>query len=257
MWEYAGIHLLESPYFLDRAFDYFIPPDLRSSVAVGDFVTVPFGTANYRRIGLVTRLSEEPEQKGIGCKPILSLCDHSMSLSEEMLGLCFFLKEQTLCTVGDAVRAMIPASALSRLEELYLLEESCPTNPSALSSPPSDAALLLLELLRKKGALRKDLIKSRFGPATEGLLKELSSLGYEILSASADYLKAGGRMLYSTCTLTKEENEDNFYRFLDEHKDFEYVDFSLGDAVSERGCVTLLPNGKHDGFFIGLLRKKD
>lgn len=178
MWEYAGIHLLESPYFLDRAFDYFIPPDLRSSVAVGDFVTVPFGTANYRRIGLVTRLSEEPEQKGIGCKPILSLCDRSMSLSEEMLGLCFFLKEQTLCTVGDAVRAMIPASALSRLEELYLLEESCPTNPSALSSPPSDAALLLLELLRKKGALRKDLIKSRFGPATEGLLKELSSLGW-------------------------------------------------------------------------------
>ncbi len=87
--------------------------------------------------------------------------------------------------------------------------------------------------------------------------KELSALGYEILSASADYLKAGGRMLYSTCTLTKEENEDNFYRFLDEHKDFEYVDFSLGDAVSERGCVTLLPNGKHDGFFIGLLRKKD
>ena len=87
--------------------------------------------------------------------------------------------------------------------------------------------------------------------------KELSALGYEILTASADYLKAGGKMLYSTCTLTREENEYNFYRFLDEHKNFEYIDFSLGDAVSERGCVTLFPNGKHDGFFIGLLRKKD
>ncbi|MBR5012100.1 MAG: 16S rRNA (cytosine(967)-C(5))-methyltransferase RsmB, partial [Clostridia bacterium] len=87
--------------------------------------------------------------------------------------------------------------------------------------------------------------------------KELSALGYEILTASADYLKAGGKMLYSTCTLTKEENEYNFYRFLDEHKNFEYIDFSLGDAVSERGCVTLFPSGKHDGFFIGLLRKKD
>lgn len=88
------------------------------------------------------------------------------------------------------------------------------------------------------------------------LYKELSPLGYDILCASARYLKRGGRLLYSTCTLTKEENGDNFYRFLDENKDFEYIDFSLGEVKSERGCVTLLPNGEHDGFFIGLLTKK-
>lgn len=88
------------------------------------------------------------------------------------------------------------------------------------------------------------------------LYKELAPLGYDILSASAKYLKSGGRMLYSTCTLTKAENEDNFYRFLDENKDFHFIDFSLGDVKSERGSVTLLPNGFHDGFFIGLLEKE-
>lgn len=87
------------------------------------------------------------------------------------------------------------------------------------------------------------------------LYKELSPLGYDILTASAKYLKKGGRLLYSTCTLTKEENENNFYRFLDGNKDFEYIDFSLGEVKSERGCTTLLPNGEHDGFFIGLLKK--
>lgn len=89
------------------------------------------------------------------------------------------------------------------------------------------------------------------------LYKELEPLGYDILCASAKYLKKGARMLYSTCTLTKAENENNFYRFLDENKDFEYTDFSLGEVKSERGCATLLPNGEHDGFFIALLTKKD
>ena len=42
MSEYAGIHLLDNPYFIDNAFDYFLPPDLRDAVAPGDFVTVPF-----------------------------------------------------------------------------------------------------------------------------------------------------------------------------------------------------------------------
>lgn len=85
---------------------------------------------------------------------------------------------------------------------------------------------------------------------------ELAPLGYDILTASAKYLKKGGRMLYSTCTLTREENEDNFYRFLDSNPDFEYTDFSLGDIKSERGCATLLPNGERDGFFIGILERK-
>ena len=84
----------------------------------------------------------------------------------------------------------------------------------------------------------------------------LAPLGYDILCASAEYLKKGGRLLYSTCTLTKAENEENFYRFLDTHGDFHCTDFSLGDVQSTRGCVTLLPDGERDGFFIGLLTKE-
>ncbi|MBR5538500.1 MAG: 16S rRNA (cytosine(967)-C(5))-methyltransferase RsmB [Clostridia bacterium] len=87
--------------------------------------------------------------------------------------------------------------------------------------------------------------------------KELSQIGYDILTASSKYLRRGGRMLYSTCTLTKAENEDNFYRFLEENPEFEYIDFSLGDITSEKGCTTLIPNGERDGFFIGLIRRKE
>ncbi len=86
--------------------------------------------------------------------------------------------------------------------------------------------------------------------------KELCVIGYDILTASSKYLKSGGRMLYSTCTLTKDENENNFYRFLEENPCFHAVDFELCDLRSENGCVTLLPNGDRDGFFIGLIEKE-
>lgn len=86
--------------------------------------------------------------------------------------------------------------------------------------------------------------------------KELAPLGYDILCASASYLKSGGRLLYSTCTLTKEENGENFTRFLHEHPDFAAQDFALGDLHSENGMLTLYPNGEHDGFFISILTKR-
>ena len=86
------------------------------------------------------------------------------------------------------------------------------------------------------------------------LYKELAPLGGEILRASAKYLKNGGKLLYSTCTLTKAENEDNFYGFLAENPSFAPLDFAVGEVKSESGCVTLLPDGKRDGFFIGLMQ---
>ena len=87
------------------------------------------------------------------------------------------------------------------------------------------------------------------------LYKELAPLGGEILRASAKYLKNGGRLLYSTCTLTQAENEDNFYGFLAENPSFAPLDFAVGEVKSENGCVTLLPDGNRDGFFIGLMQK--
>ncbi len=177
MSEYAGVHLLDNPYFLDKAFDYFIPPDLRDTVAQGDFVTVPFGTANRRRLGLVVSLKNEPDNRTVGTKPILSVCDRRISLNGEMAKLCFFVKEQTLCTIGDAVRAMIPASALSRLDEICQASEALlraePSQYSDLDAP----TLLICELIRKKGSVRFDLLKSRFGPAAEPSIKKLVAMG--------------------------------------------------------------------------------
>ena len=88
-------------------------------------------------------------------------------------------------------------------------------------------------------------------------LDSLSDLQYSILTASAKYLKTGGVMVYSTCTLRDEENGRVLDKFLSENADFEAVDFEISTLKSECGRLTLYPHiHGTDGFFISKLRKK-
>ncbi len=85
---------------------------------------------------------------------------------------------------------------------------------------------------------------------------ELPELQKIILAESSKYLKTGGILVYSTCTLNPDENERVVEEFLKNHPEFEAEDFALGDIVSERGMFTAYPH-RHftDGFFISKLRK--
>lgn len=73
---------------------------------------------------------------------------------------------------------------------------------------------------------------------------------YKILENGSVYLKKGGLLVYSTCTLDRRENEDQVHRFLEAHSDF-----NLDKAVLKNGMETYLPDGSEDGFFIAALRK--
>ena len=100
---------------------------------------------------------------------------------------------------------------------------------------------------------------------TEEKQKELVKLQRDILSVVCKYVKKGGTLIYSTCTINPEENEENF-RWLLENKDvkFEAVDISsylpkeLQEETTKQGYLQLLP-GKHscDGFFMSRLRRKN
>lgn len=89
-------------------------------------------------------------------------------------------------------------------------------------------------------------------------LKELPPLQYDILSASAKYVKAGGVLIYSTCTLNPGENTEITDKFILENPDFKYEGFCVGNLSAEDGKITLLPH-KHgtDGFYIAKLRKNN
>ena len=85
---------------------------------------------------------------------------------------------------------------------------------------------------------------------------ELSKLQLDILTSSVKYLKVGGEILYSTCTLRREENEEIVEKFLECNPEFTKIDFTIGNLTSENGMLTLVPNvHKTDGFFMAKLKK--
>lgn len=92
----------------------------------------------------------------------------------------------------------------------------------------------------------------------ESVLRELPLLQLKILTESAKYLKAGGELLYSTCTINPDENENVVKAFIEDNPSFEFVDFKVGALSSEGGMLTLLPHvHKTDGFFMAKLKRKE
>lgn len=129
---------------------------------------------------------------------------------------------------------------------------------SSISSLPQAGRILCdvpcsgLGVIRRKPELR---YKPNLG------LESLPKIQYKILCHCSQYLKAGGILVYSTCTLNPAENNLNARRFLAEHKDFEPYKITLPQKQNsvfderENEC-TLFPQNGTDGFFISAFRKR-
>lgn len=88
-------------------------------------------------------------------------------------------------------------------------------------------------------------------------IERLPAIQYAILENCAKYVKCGGTLVYSTCTLNRAENEDNVTRFLSSHPEFEAVPFTVGARVIEDGMISLFPDEFRgcDGFFVAKMKR--
>ncbi len=89
-------------------------------------------------------------------------------------------------------------------------------------------------------------------------LAQLPQIQMDILENASTYVRSGGRLIYSTCTVLPEENECVTEEFLARHIDFELEPFSLPLPVgSSNGHLTLWPQRfGTDGFYICRMRRK-
>lgn len=97
-------------------------------------------------------------------------------------------------------------------------------------------------------------------------IQEIVDLQFKILENISRYLKPGGFLVYSTCSILKEENEEQIEKFLEKHSEYERVSIdeisTLGNIedikkkFTKNGYFKIEPDESKDGFFIEKLRKK-
>lgn len=114
-----------------------------------------------------------------------------------------------------------------------------------------DAPCSGLGIIRKKPEVRYK---------EENDILNLPAIQLDILRKASTCLKPGGALLYATCTILPEENEEVVAKFLAENPAFSLESFTLPGEIGKvaKGYISLYPH-KHqtDGFFIARLRKEE
>ena len=95
------------------------------------------------------------------------------------MGLCDFLKEHTLCTIGDAVRAAVPAAAISKTAEYY-------------SAVPAEDTAEKLSRLGDKAAFVYSFIAAREKVSSARLRTEFGAESAELATSLHKHLYPGG-----------------------------------------------------------------
>ena len=161
---YCEVYLFDVPYHIDRPFDYFCG----DNVAKGSIVRVPFGKANNLRYGVVSKIKDNADEGEI--KSVASVLDSDISLSEQMLELCLFMKGHTLCTFGEAARCLLPQGALREIPNIKT-RKTCVLNltedeadellsKNGRAGIRSEGQRLIIEYLKAIGTADMELVKA-------------------------------------------------------------------------------------------------
>ena len=158
---------------------------------------------------------------------------------------CDFYAHKAELIAKGAERLGLPITAMQQDATVFR-----PAWEAAFDGVIVDAPCSGYGIIRKKPDIRyKDITK----------MKELPALQRSILEVQCRYVKPGGLLMYSTCTLVHKENEGMVESFLKDHPEFQLEPLPLPEvfAKNDSGMLALIP-GEYDtdGFFISRLRRK-
>ncbi len=109
-----------STYHVDRPFDYEVPIEWVNIIETGCRVKVPFGPRNV--LGFVVGLKSETDVPSNKLKSIAQILDIEPVLTEEMLFMAKWLKNETICYEIDALQVMLPSALRAKYEKIITLQ---------------------------------------------------------------------------------------------------------------------------------------
>lgn len=155
--------------------------------------------------------------------------------------------------------------------KLKLIEENCKKLGVTMVKPVKMDARKLSQQGKKFDKILVDAPCSGYGvlrKKPEALynksienIEALATLQFEILESAAQVLKDDGELVYSTCTILREENGENIKKFLEKYPEYEiaplYIPENVSGTYDEAGGFVIDYNEDVlDGFYIAKIRKK-
>ena len=171
--QYASVRILNAPYTIDKSYSYHIPLQLEGAVMPGSVVVVPFGGGNSPKNAVVEAVSDTtPCEK---TKPVLGVPGKYLFIKPELLKLCHFMSDRLFCSVGDAVKCVLPSGLGVQRTVFYTPSE--PSEREQLSDTVNAAARNMLDFIVRNGRVSAGELKKQFGAAALAGAKVLTSLG--------------------------------------------------------------------------------
>ncbi len=175
-------------------------------------------------------------------------CALALEMKDQGRVLSFDLYPQKVELIRQNAARLGLDSVQPRQWDALVWEENRPLADGVLCDLPCSG----YGVLRRKPEIRQR-------PREDGAA--LADLQRKLLEVSSRYVRPGGTLIYSTCTLSRQENQDNANWFLQTHPEF--APLPLPKELEELGLLeghmlTVFPHrGDGDGFFIARMRRRE
>ncbi len=95
---------------------------------------------------------------------------------------------------------------------------------------------------------------------TKDLIQKCVKTQSALLNKAIKLLKSGGQLVYSTCSILREENEEQIYKLLEKNKNLELIPLIIDNIPQLKskidGTILIRPDKLYEGFFIAKIKKK-
>ena len=172
---FANVRILNAPFPIDKSYCYEVPLQLEKHLQPGSVVVVPFGGGNSTKNAVVESLCGKTELDAKKIKPILGVPGKYLFIKPELLDLCHFMSNRLFCSVGDAVKCVLPAGLGVERTEFYTPLETPldPTIPEKLNI----SAQSMYAFLTRTGRASLGELRAQFGSGAASGAKVLCELG--------------------------------------------------------------------------------